>query len=470
MLRFFNSLSRKEEEFKTLEDGKVRMYTCGPTVWDNAHIGNFRAFVFADLIKRYLRYRGYEVVHVLNITDVEDKILRRVREDGVNLRQLTEEYTASFFDDLRKLNVDEANEYPRATEHIEEMIHLIQTLIDKGLAYERDGSVYYAIGKFADYGELAHLDMEGMEDGISVDSDEYDRDSVRDFALWKAWMESDGEVFWEAPFGRGRPGWHIECSAMSMKYLGETFDIHTGGVDLIFPHHQNEIAQSEGATGKSFVRYWMHNEFLNIDSEKMSKSKGNYYRLENIAQRPEDFKAYRYLLVSHHYRKTMNFSFDNLEWAKTNLRRLNRFKDQLEKVDAEREGGDWTAQIERTRQGFCQYLDDDLNAPGAVGAVFGLVNEAENALNTRAMGAKGAQMLLDFLAEINQVLGIFYDLDEDADTPAELPAELQQLLQERREARAAKDWARSDELRDQLAEAGVQVKDTPEGMEWSWAE
>jgi len=311
--------------------------------------------------------------------------------------------------------------------------------------------------------------MEGMQDGISVDSDEYDKDSVRDFALWKAWVESDGEIYWDSPYGRGRPGWHIECSAMSMKYLGQTFDIHTGGVDLIFPHHQNEIAQSEGATGKPFVRYWMHNEFLNIDNEKMSKSKGNYYRLQDIAQRPEDFKAYRYLLVSHQYRRKMNYMPESLDWARTNLRRLNRFKEQLEQVETE-QGSDWTEQIEVARNGFCEYMDNDLNSPGAMGVVFGLINEAEKALNAQGMGSTGARALLGFLEEINQVLGIFYDLEEEVQAPAELPEELQALLQERQEARDQKDWVRSDQLRDQLVKAGIQIKDASGGTEWSWIE
>ena len=469
MLRFFNTLTRREEEFESLEEGKVRIYTCGPTVWDYSHIGNFRAMVFADVLKRYLRYRGYEVVHVLNITDIEDKILRRLGEDGIGLKELTEKYTVKFFEDLRSINVERADVHPRATEHIEEMLQLIASLIDKGLAYERDGSVYYAIDKFADYGKLAHLDMEGMQDGISVDSDEYDKDSVRDFALWKAWVESDGEIYWDSPYGRGRPGWHIECSAMSMKYLGQTFDIHTGGVDLIFPHHQNEVAQSEGATDKPFVRYWMHNEFLNIDNEKMSKSKGNYYRLQDIAQRPEDFKAYRYLLVSHQYRRKMNYMPENLDWARTNLRRLNRFKEQLEQVETE-QGSDWTEQIGAARNGFCEYMDNDLNSPGAMGVVFSLINEAEKALNAQEMGSTGARALLGFLEEINQVLGIFYDLEEEVQAPAELPEELQALLQERQEARDQKDWVRSDQLRDQLVKAGIQIKDASDGTEWSWIE
>tara|TARA_Y100000588_G_scaffold388851_1_gene490073 strand:+ start:1579 stop:2988 length:1410 start_codon:yes stop_codon:yes gene_type:complete len=469
MLRFFNTLTRREEEFESLETGKVRIYTCGPTVWDYSHIGNFRAMVFADVLKRYLRYRGYDVFHVLNITDVEDKILRRIGEDGVGLKELTEEYTNIFFDDLRKLNVEKADVHPRATEHIEEMLMIINSLIDKGLAYERDGSVYYSIKDFADYGYLAHLDMEGMQDGISVDSDEYDKDSVRDFALWKAWVESDGEIYWDSPYGRGRPGWHIECSAMSMKYLGETFDIHTGGIDLVFPHHQNEIAQSEGATGKTFVRYWMHNEFINIDNEKMSKSKGNFYRLQDIAQQAEDFMAYRYLLVSHHYRRKMNYTSENLDWGRTNLRRLYRFKAQLEQIDMPQEG-DWLEQIQAARSGFCQYMDNDLNTPGAMGVIFGLVNEAEKALNAKELGLSAAKALLDFLEEINQALGIFYELPEEVQMPTELSADLLALLQERQVARQEKDWARSDQLRDELAAAGIQIKDTADGTEWSWIE
>ena len=470
MLRIYNTLTRQKEEFSPLQAGKVRLYSCGPTVYDYAHIGNFRSFILADLLKRYLCYRGFEVFHVMNITDVEDKILRRLQEMAIPLEELTGKYVEIFFTELDALNVVRADLYPRATEHVEDMVQLICRLVEKGLAYERGGSVYFSISKFPDYGKLARLDVSGMQDGISVDADEYDRDHVRDFVLWKARGESDGEVFWDSPFGQGRPGWHLECSCMSMKYLGETFDIHTGGVDLIFPHHQNEIAQSEGATDKPFVRYWVHNEFLNVDDEKMSKSLDNFYRLQDIARAPEDIKAYRYMLVVNHYRNKMNFTFEALDAARNNLRRLSRLRERLGSVQAEGEGEGWEEQIGQARSLFHEHLDDDLNTPRAMAAVFEVVNRAEGALNQEVMDRQGSGVVLAFLEEINQVLGVFYRVEGETEKPTELPEELTRLIKEREEARARKDWAVADQLRDQLVAAGVEVKDTPSGTEWSWIE
>ena len=468
MLRFFNTLSRKKEEFKPEEDGKVRMYSCGPTVYDYAHIGNFRAFVLADLLKRYLRYRGFTVFHVMNITDVEDKISDRLRREGIGLNELTSKYENVFFAELTKLNVDRADLYPRATEHVKEMVQMVSRLQEKGLAYEREGSVYFSINKFPQYGELANLDVAGMQDGISVDADEYDKDNARDFVLWKARVENDGEVYWDSPFGQGRPGWHLECSCMSMKYLGESFDIHTGGVDLIFPHHQNEIAQSEGVTGKPVVRFWIHNEFLNINDEKMSKSLGNFYRLEDISKGPEDIKAYRYLLVTNHYRRKMNFTFELLVAAKNNLRRFARLRQRLSSVEQEGGQEEWVEQIATAREEFRQQLDDDLNTPAAMAAIWGLVNQVERALGKGKLGHPQAQSILDFLDEINQVFGIFYDLQDGADKPERLPDELSKLLEERDLARSQKNWAQADLLRDKLVEAGVEIKDSPAGTEWAW--
>ena len=468
MLRLFNTLSRKKEDFKPAGDGKVRMYSCGPTVYDYAHIGNFRAFVLADLLKRYLRYRGFTVFHVMNITDVEDKIIDRLHREGLGLNELTSKYEEIFYAELTKLNVARADLYPRATEHVEEMVQLVSQLQEKGLAYEREGSVYFSINKFPKYGELANLDVDGIQDGISVDADEYDKDNARDFVLWKARVENDGEVYWESPFGQGRPGWHLECSCMSMKYLGQSFDIHTGGVDLIFPHHQNEIAQSEGATGKPFVRFWIHNEFLNINDEKMSKSLGNFYRLEDISEGPEDIKAYRYLLVTNHYRRKMNFTFELLAAAKNNLRRFARLQQRLSSVDQEGGQGDWVAQIASAREEFRQQLDDDLNTPAAMAAIWGLVNQVERALGKGGLGRVQAQSVLDFLAEINQVLGIFYELQDAAEKPARLPEELAKLLEDRDLARSEKNWAQADLLRDKLVQAGVEIKDSPTGTEWAW--
>ncbi len=472
MLRFYNTASREKEDFAPLEPGRVRMYSCGPTVHDYAHIGNFRAFLLADLIKRYLRFSGYEVVHVMNITDIDDKILRRVSAGSLGLEAFTEQYAAVFFQDLRLLNILPADQYPRATAHIPEMVELISRLMERGLAYERDGSVYYSIARFPAYGRFARLDPAGMKDGISVDRDEYGKDDVRDFALWKGWVENDGAVGWEAPFGKGRPGWHLECSCMSMKYLGESFDIHTGGVDLIFPHHQNEIAQSEGATGRPFVRYWVHNEFVNINAEKMSKSQGNFYRLKDIGKSAEDIRAYRYLVVTSHHRTVLNFTLETLEGSRAALRRLAQLRLRLQQVTAGGEGGVWQELAASTLAEFRSHMDDDLNTPRAIATVFGLVNQAERAINQGVMHRGGAEAVLGVLDQVDQVLGIFYEVEGGQDgqaAAAQLPPELEQLLRDRQQARSAKDWRRSDELRDQLAAAGVVVKDTKDGYEWTWA-
>ena len=470
MPRFYNTLSRSKEEFEPLEPGLVRIYSCGPTVYDYAHIGNFRAFVLADLFKRYLRYRGYEVRHVMNITDVDDKILGRLQQEGVSLEDFTGKYIRAFYEELDLLNVARADVYPRATEHVGEMIELVGALRERGLAYERDGSVYYSVARFPDYGRLARLDLSGMQNGISVDADEYDRDSIRDFVLWKARTAEDGEIYWDSPFGPGRPGWHLECSCMSMKYLGESFDVHTGGVDLVFPHHENEIAQSEGATGKPYVKYWLHNEFLNVDDEKMSKSLGNIHRLRDIAGEPEDFKAYRYMLVVNHYRTTMNFTAEGLAANKRALLRLTRLRRRLAAGAGEEDGPSWADPVARARAQFQQALDDDLNTPRAMAAVFGLVNEVERSLSQEALGGAGAGEVLEFLEEINRVLGIFYALEGEVARPDDLPPELSQLVEEREEARRQKDWGRADELRASLTEAGVEVRDTSAGTEWSWIE
>jgi cysteinyl-tRNA synthetase len=469
MLKLYNTSSREKEDFVPLEPGWVRIYSCGPTVHNYAHIGNFRAFLLADLLKRYLRFRGLEVTHVMNITDIDDKILRRLSAEGRTLAELTQEYAGVFFADLKSLNIIPAEVYPRATAHVPEMVELISRLLERGLAYEREGSVYYAISRFPAYGRFARLDPSGMKDGISVDNDEYDKDNPRDFALWKAWVEADGEVCWDAPFGKGRPGWHLECSCMSMKYLGETFDLHTGGVDLIFPHHQNEIAQSEGATGKPFVRCWVHNEFVNINAEKMSKSQGNFYRLQDLGKSPEDIRAYRYLVVTSHHRTVLNFTFEALESSKAALRRLTQLRERLLQAAGNQDGGDWQALADQVLAEFCTHMDDDLNTPRAIAAVFGLANQAERALNQGELGKSGAGAVLGFLEQVNQVLGIFYQEEQASSRPAELSPELAALLEARQTARQAKDWMRSDELRAQLAAAGVIVKDTKEGYEWTWA-
>ena len=466
-LQFYNTLTRRKEAFREIEPGKVRLYTCGPTVYDFAHIGNFRAFLTYDLIKRYLNYRGYEVRHVMNVTDVDDKTIRGAREEGVPLAEFTSPYLRAFVEDMERLNILPADLYPRATEHIPDMVEIVHRLIEDGYAYRRDGSVYFSIKSFPAYGELAHLDVDGMQTGASgVDADEYEKDDVRDFAVWKAWQEEDGEVFWETNLGKGRPGWHLECSCLAMKYLGETVDIHAGGVDLVFPHHQNEVAQSEAVSGKRFANYWMHNAFVNIDNKKMSKSLGNFLTLRDIVNVPDDGRAFRYLMVSSHYRTPLSFTPEVLDGAKNTLRRLTNFRTRMKDAPAQAGGADVAPLIREARDGFIRHMDDDLNSPRAAAAVFGLVNQVEDLLGEGRLDRSGAKDVDAFLVEIDQVLGVFYRLPEDDEAEEALPKELEALIGEREAARKARNWARADEIRDELAEQGYTLEDTAEGTIW----
>lgn len=479
-IQFYDTPSRAKRIFEPLEPGKVRLYSCGPTVWDYSHIGNFRCFLFYDVLKRYLQYRGFEVEHVMNLTDVDDRIVKKVNEDGTTLDAYVQTYIDGFHEDIDALGIVPADRYPRATRHIPEMIDLIRRLIDNGVAYERDGSIYFAITRFPGYGEFAHLDTSGMRDGARVDTDKYDKDDPRDFVLWKAWIEADGELAWDSPWGRGRPGWHLECSCMSMKYLGETFDIHTGGVDLVFPHHQNEIAQSEGATGKQFARYWMHNAFINLDGVGMSKSLGNNLRLGEVLEGIDEDRSaievtgFRYYVVTNHYRTTLNYTRESLEGAISARQRLNRLYGRLIGIDtahAEVGDADWPAEVQSTRSGFVEAMDDDLNAPKAMAAVFSLAGAAERALSAKSLNRDSAAIVRSFLEEIDAVLGIFDEggaMEEKSTLNPELPEPLAQMVQARQRARGSKDWARSDELRDELVAAGVTVTDTPAGPTWTW--
>jgi cysteinyl-tRNA synthetase len=466
-LVFYNTLSRSKEEFKPIREGEVSFYSCGPTVHDYAHIGNFRAALTFDLIKRYLKYRGYAVRHVMNITDVEDKIITKVKDQGLSLSELTTRYAEIFLDQQRLLNIEPADEYPKATDHIPEMVELIQGLVEDGYAYKRDDSVYFSIDRFPDYGKLANLDVEGMQSGASgVDTDEYYKDNVRDFALWKGWKEEDGEVFWNTDLGKGRPGWHLECSCLSMKYLGETIDIHAGGIDLIFPHHQNEIAQSEAATGKRFVNYWLHNAFLNINDEKMSKSLNNFYTLSDIVQQPDDARAFRWLIVSSHYRTTLNFSEEVLTGAKSTMRRLNNFRARLVDISIESGGEDVAPLVEQAHNAFVEHMDDDLNSPRAVAALFDFVNAVEVLVGDDRLDTTGAAAVLALLDDVDRVLGVFYTLPEDETPEESLSDDLLSLIQEREQARKDRNFARSDEIRDQLLAHGITLEDTPDGTLW----
>lgn len=465
VFRPYNTLSRRQEELIPLEPGHVRMYTCGPTVYNFAHIGNFRAYVFEDLLRRWLRFKGFRVTQVMNLTDVDDKTIRDSRAAGLPLGDFTATYKKAFFEDIRALNVQPAEHYPEATAHIPEMIALIERLMEKGIAYRAgDGSVYFSIDQWPAYGKLAHLDREGMRAGVRISSDEYEKENVADFALWKAWDEKDGDVAWDSPWGRGRPGWHIECSAMSMKYLGPTFDLHTGGVDNIFPHHEDEMAQSEAANGCPFARYWMHCAHLMVDGQKMSKSRGNFYTLRDVSARGYSGREIRYALLATHYRAALNFTFSGLDAARVALRRIDEFSRRLSEAVADAAEGaplpEWAASA---ADRFEAAMDDDLNISGALGVLFDALHEGNSALDAGQLPPPAATALRALFARWDEVLGVLKS-GEAASGPAALPPEVQALLDQRAAARAAKQWAESDALRAQIAALGYVVKDTPKGQ------
>ena len=374
MIKFYNTLTKKKEEFIPIEDKIVKMYTCGPTVYDFAHIGNFRAYIFEDLLHRYLEFKGYKVVRVMNITDVDDKTIDGAKREGISLKEYTDRYLKYFLEDMETLRIKKPDYLPRATEHIKEMVEIIKKLIEKGYAYRKNGSIYYAISKFPGYGKLSGIELKNIKPGVRIETDEYTKEDVRDFALWKEAKEEEG-VWWETEIGKGRPGWHIECSAMSMKYLGETFDIHTGGVDNIFPHHENEIAQSEAATGKKFVNYWLHCAHLLVNNEKMSKSKGNFYTLRDLLKKGYNPVAIRYLLLTTHYRDPLNFTEKSLKAAENTIKNYNGFYSSLGFFKESKEE-DIEKEIERARNCFIENLDDDLNISPALASIFNLIKFA----------------------------------------------------------------------------------------------
>jgi cysteinyl-tRNA synthetase len=457
-LKLFNTLSREVQEFAPVAPPKVGMYCCGPTVYDFAHIGNWRTFVFADLVRRWLEFKGYAVTHVMNITDVEDKIIKRVRETKTSLRDFTGKYEAAFFDDMKSLNCREPHHKPRATEHIPEIIALIEKLVARGVAYKTaDGSVYFSIEKYrgcgCNYGQLVKLNFDEMRPGQRVASDEYDKESVADFALWKAREPEDGDVFWPSPFGEGRPGWHIECSAMSIKALGETFDLHLGGEDLKFPHHEDEIAQSEGATGKPFVKHWLHGAHLLVEGKKMSKSLGNFFTLRDLLAKGFTGREIRYLLLTAHYRETFNFTREGLESARTALTRIDECVGKLREL-----AGNTIANSDsKLIESFSLALDDDLNISAAWAAVFDWRNEMNKRLVDRSLSANDAASALAALEKVDSVLGV------GAKSEIEIPAEINSLLEARQAARKAKDFKKSDTIRDELKSKGWTIEDTPKG-------
>lgn len=459
----YNSESRCKEPLVPMENNTIRMYTCGPTVYNFAHIGNFRAYTFEDVLRRVIQFNGYGVKQVMNLTDVDDKTIRGSRQSGKPLKEYTAPYIAAFFADLKTLNVQPAEVYPAATDHIPEMIDLIKRLFDRGLAYQSDdGSIYFSVAKLPGYGRLAHLDRENLRAGARVAQDEYEKESYGDFALWKGWDENDGDVVWDSPWGRGRPGWHLECSAMSMKYLGETFDLHTGGIDNLFPHHENEIAQAEGATGKLFVKTWMHCAHLRVNGEKMSKSLGNFFTLRDLLEKGYTGREIRYVLINAHYRQPLNFTFDALAAARVSLARIDECVDAL----TERAIGaaaaatpDWAAQALQT---FTDAVNDDLNLPEAFAALFALVRDANKAMLAPGFGAGDAAAALAVFDAMDGVLGLVrFGRKQPGD---ELPAEIAALVEARAEARKNKQWAESDRLRDELAAKGWEVRDSKEGQ------
>jgi cysteinyl-tRNA synthetase len=458
----FNTLTRQKEAFAPIQPGKVRMYTCGPTVYDYAHIGNFRAFLFEDLLKRWLQYRDLKVTHVMNLTDVDDKTIKGSQKQQKPLCEYTDFYANAFFQDAEALNIEPADVYPRATEHIPEMVSLIKTLLHKGIAYRgEDSSIYYAINKFPNYGKLSHLKPAELKAGARVKQDEYAKEEAQDFALWKAYSQEDGEVYWETELGKGRPGWHIECSAMSMKYLGETFDIHCGGVDNMFPHHENEIAQSEAATGKLFVHYWMHNEHLFVEGKKMAKRFGNFYTLRDLLSKGYDPLAIRYLLLSTHYRQQFNFTFEGLTAAKSAIERLANLQRRLQDANGNGSGEKIAQLINQTQTSFGEAMDDDLNVSVALAALFDFVRDANNLLDANALSKSEAEKVNALISGFDKVLGVIPKSVEEA-----LPKEAEELIKKREEARKARDWKTADAVRQQLKAMGIVIEDTAQGIRW----
>ncbi|MEM0231326.1 MAG: cysteine--tRNA ligase [Candidatus Woesearchaeota archaeon] len=463
MLRFYNDLTKRKEEFVPIHPGQVGIYSCGPTVYNYAHIGNLRSFVFVDLLKRFLKYEGYSVKHVMNITDVDDKTIKGSQQEGVPLREFTLKYEKAFLEDLKALNIQIPDVMPRATEHIKEMTELIRKLYKNGYAYRaEDGSTYYSIAKFKDYGKLSGIKKEELKIGARVRSDEYAKEQAEDFALWKAWTPEDGSVFWETEYGRGRPGWHIECSAMSSKYLGETFDIHTGGIDLIFPHHENEIAQSEGANGKKFVNYWLHCEHLIVDGRKMSKSLGNVYTLRDITAMGYSPIALRYLLLSTHYKSQLNFTFDGLKAASEAVERLNNLLWNLKQVPINRAGSEYDSiseLLKNAETSFRNALEDDLNISEALDDIFNLVRELNKRIGS--ISKNEAEEAIQLFKRIDSVLGVMTWNWEET-----LPEEIQKLIVEREDARRKRDYKKADEIRAEIEKRGIILIDTKDGVKW----
>jgi cysteinyl-tRNA synthetase len=465
MLRLFNTLTRRKERFEPINPGEVRMYTCGPTVYAAPHIGNYRSFLFADLLRRYLEYIGFKVIHVMNITDIDDKTIRDSAREGLDLRAFTEKYEKIFFEDVDLLNIIRASAYPRATENVEAMIEITKALMDKGYAYLKDGSVYFDVSKFRDYGKLSKVELKGLKAGARVDTDEYSKDSPADFALMKKSKPEEVArgIAYPSIWGSVRPGWHIECSAIGIKHLGRSFDIHTGGIDLVFPHHENEIAQSEAYTGVKFVNYWLHCEHLLVDGQKMAKSLGNIITLQTLIEKGYSPRAIRLLLISTHYRRQLNFTYSALDAAEHATERLLEFVRRLKEARGGATNIDLEGLVEATRSRFVEAMDDDLDIRRALSAVFGLVSKTNRLLDRGAIGDEDAGKLLRLILELDSVLGLSL---EEALQEEVLPDWATVLIKRREEARARGDWATADEIRSRLRGMGILLEDTTTGVRW----
>lgn len=460
-IHLFNSETRQKEKIST-SDGKIRMYTCGPTIYNFAHIGNFRTYVFEDLLRRTLKFFGFQVEQVMNITDLDDKTIQGAIKGNISLNSFTKPFQIAFFEDLNTLNIEKVEHYPAATDYILQMIDLIKILLEKGYAYQsKNGSVYYKINQFSTYGRLSHLSIDELKVNASGDNeaDEYTKENVFDFVLWKAYREDrDGKIFWESPFGPGRPGWHIECSAMAMSLLGETVDIHCGGVDNMFPHHENEIAQSEGCTGVRFVKHWVHVEHLLVEHKKMSKSLGNFYTLRDLLNMGYTGEEVRYLLLSSHYRTQLNFTFDGLVMARASLRRIHDLCDRLRSLDAPGYTGHAKALLEKGDLHFKTALADDINISVALAVFFDLIRELNILCDEKKLNIGDAEEAIGYFERYNLVLGL-----QLSAKGGEVPRELREMLAKREDARRRKDFSLSDQMRDAIQERGYLIEDTPQG-------
>ncbi len=462
VLKLFNTQTRKKEDIEPYDKKCMRIYTCGPTIYDFAHIGNFRTYVFEDLLRRTLKYFKYDIKQVMNITDVDDKTIKGALKNHKSLSEYVTPFKLAFFEDLEKLNIEKAEFYPEATHYIKEMIDIISDLLEKNIAYKgSDGSIYFSIGKFPSYGKLSHLKMDDLIKGASerVSLDEYDKENASDFVLWKAYDEKrDGNIFWESPFGKGRPGWHIECSAMAIKLLGTPIDIHCGGVDNIFPHHENEIAQSESFTGKPFVLHWAHSEHLIVDGKKMSKSLNNFYTLRNLLDKGYSGREVRFALLQSHYRQQLNFTMEGLDSSRKSLKRISDFKERLNEISSLTDHNFISSLIEKAKKEFNLSLSDDLNISQALAALFDFIREVNQLSDNEKISKKEAQTALHFLKEIDSVLGIIF-YEEKID----IPENVKEAFDKRQIARKDKDFKKSDELRDYIFQQGFIIEDGKDG-------